>query len=64
MVNHSNRTNAKEVRIIRFAALERTKELSTPRLAGLLFKTWVGAILLARPLPRLSGPTGCRRMAR
>ena len=64
MVNHSNRTNAKEVRIIRFAALERTKELSTPRLTGLLFKTWVGAILLARPLPRLSGPTGCRRMAR
>jgi thiosulfate dehydrogenase [quinone] large subunit len=31
---------------MRLAALERTKDLPTPRLAELLFKTWLGAILL------------------
>jgi thiosulfate dehydrogenase [quinone] large subunit len=42
----SNRTDPKEVRTMRLTALERTKDLPTPRLAELLFKTWVGAILL------------------
>ena len=31
---------------MRLTALERTRDLPTPRLADLLFKTWVGAILL------------------
>jgi thiosulfate dehydrogenase (quinone) large subunit len=34
------------MRTMRLTALERTRDLPTPRLADLLFKTWVGAILL------------------
>jgi thiosulfate dehydrogenase (quinone) large subunit len=36
----------KEVRTMRLTALERTKDLPTPGLAELLFKTWLGAVLL------------------
>jgi thiosulfate dehydrogenase (quinone) large subunit len=46
MIEPSEPTDPKEMRTMRLTALERTRDLPTPRLADLLFKTWVGAILL------------------
>jgi thiosulfate dehydrogenase (quinone) large subunit len=46
MLQPQKRDRPKEVRTMRLTALERTKDLPTPRLADLLFKTWLGAILL------------------
>jgi hypothetical protein len=60
----SSRTNPKEVHIIRLAALERTKELLTPSSPNCCQRPGWEPSCSHGPLPRLSLPTGCRRMTR